>query len=470
MHKDNKDKTLDLLFAEARQEKAPVESKKIQNLLQHKNPSKSVQFFKPKTIFMTASVLVTFSLLLYFSNPEKEQATVSTKINEKANHETVIKLFEDKNILSENSTKPVSKSARLPVAKQNNADFPYSDTSKNASLYQANDSLLKSLITNQTLTNNQPEANDLQSVTPTPTQVIELPEEILNKLNITFSRNGICVGVKGETIYTCYDMKGSMTIFPNKFFKGKLVKQEDGSVRVDVNPEFTANRDSLGRLQPMLITDDGGKHWRSMHFSDKTAKEMVELYPELDNMPTTKEQTEIRINLQWKYINSKLNTLVPVLVKMPKPYRKKRQPRKNEMSQDVIMWFEPTNEFLAVLSDTLRKIIVSEISENQTTNTSALHIENITVNEEVNSFKLSVYPNPVIDKATINFQLEKDKKVNIALHDISGKLVTIFVRNELKSRGNNSIEIDLKDLIQGVYILSIETADGNILTQRVIKQ
>ncbi|MGZ8508653.1 MAG: T9SS type A sorting domain-containing protein, partial [Bacteroidia bacterium] len=146
-------------------------------------------------------------------------------------------------------------------------------------------------------------------------------------------------------------------------------------------------------------------------------------------------------------------------------YRKNRQPKKDEWRQDVIMWFQPTEAFLAVLSDTLRTRIMQENPILSNTN-----LDTKKKPSQLKNIELSIYPNPVIDIATINYHLDKDKKVNIALHDISGKLVKVFVRNETRNAGKNSLEIDLKDLIQGVYILSIETADGNILTQRVIKQ
>jgi hypothetical protein len=60
--------------------------------------------------------------------------------------------------------------------------------------------------------------------------------------------------------------------------------------------------------------------------------------------------------------------------------------------------------------------------------------------------------------------------VSIAMHDISGKLIKVYAKGETRNAGENRLTIDVKDLVPGMYLISIQTEDGNIFTQRLIKQ
>ncbi|MBO4654581.1 MAG: T9SS type A sorting domain-containing protein [Bacteroidales bacterium] len=78
--------------------------------------------------------------------------------------------------------------------------------------------------------------------------------------------------------------------------------------------------------------------------------------------------------------------------------------------------------------------------------------------EEHGNSELSVFPNPVKDVVTINF----DKAVSqIEVYDVYGKLVKTF------TTVNNSVNVS--DLASGVYMLNMQTEDG-VIVRKIVKE
>lgn len=75
--------------------------------------------------------------------------------------------------------------------------------------------------------------------------------------------------------------------------------------------------------------------------------------------------------------------------------------------------------------------------------------------------KLLLYPNPATQKATIEY----DEPIqNILITSIDGR--TIFS----KTLDTNSYEINLSNYKSGMYIVTIQTNNGNIYTSKLIKE
>jgi hypothetical protein len=84
--------------------------------------------------------------------------------------------------------------------------------------------------------------------------------------------------------------------------------------------------------------------------------------------------------------------------------------------------------------------------------------------------QLSVYPNPFISNATIEYQLPEEGNVMIALFDQAGRQV-MELNNTNQAAGANQVKIDGSDLIPGIYHYSVEF-NGNtqeVLTGTIIK-
>ena len=72
----------------------------------------------------------------------------------------------------------------------------------------------------------------------------------------------------------------------------------------------------------------------------------------------------------------------------------------------------------------------------------------------------NVFPNPVQDKLFINIVAGNDSKLVIKLFDSNGALVKI--QNESLLKGNNQIGVDMKNLISGIYHLSVSWNNGQM--------
>ena len=80
----------------------------------------------------------------------------------------------------------------------------------------------------------------------------------------------------------------------------------------------------------------------------------------------------------------------------------------------------------------------------------------------------SFFPNPVIDKATLELILEKESRVYISISDISGKI--FFSKNSHLPKGVSDIQLDFSNYSNGIYTILIQEETGRKQTIRFIKQ
>lgn len=69
---------------------------------------------------------------------------------------------------------------------------------------------------------------------------------------------------------------------------------------------------------------------------------------------------------------------------------------------------------------------------------------------------INIYPNPIMDKATINFELTYTSSVNISIVDATGKEV-MTILNENQFAGKHSVEFNTFALARGLYFATIIT-------------
>ena len=83
----------------------------------------------------------------------------------------------------------------------------------------------------------------------------------------------------------------------------------------------------------------------------------------------------------------------------------------------------------------------------------------VSVEEEPNPNIPVIYPNPSTNSVTFEFILPISGITKIQLYDLSGRVVK-NVGNEFLDAGNHNYEIDISDLPNGQYNLTIETSTG----------
>lgn len=98
--------------------------------------------------------------------------------------------------------------------------------------------------------------------------------------------------------------------------------------------------------------------------------------------------------------------------------------------------------------------------------TSYSPITSVTRNSERNSQFLGASPVPTRDVVNLNVYSSGDDNITITLTDISGK--RLFVDNRAISSGDHQLPLDLSDMTNGIYMVTI-TSDFIQQTHRVIK-
>ena len=74
---------------------------------------------------------------------------------------------------------------------------------------------------------------------------------------------------------------------------------------------------------------------------------------------------------------------------------------------------------------------------------------------------INVYPNPVSSRATLVYELSKDENTTITLANYQGVVVRTFGSETKAIAGRHTVGIDVSDLPDGMYILSVTTLAGS---------
>jgi hypothetical protein len=85
----------------------------------------------------------------------------------------------------------------------------------------------------------------------------------------------------------------------------------------------------------------------------------------------------------------------------------------------------------------------------------------------ITSSDVSVFPNPVNDYFTVNFEVEQPSHLNIALFDIQGRQVELLFDGQTIS-GNQKFSFNKASLPAGVYSLIIRGESGNLVTRKIV--
>ena len=82
------------------------------------------------------------------------------------------------------------------------------------------------------------------------------------------------------------------------------------------------------------------------------------------------------------------------------------------------------------------------------------------------NFDLKFYPNPSKDKGFIDLNIENASVLSLNLYDLNGRLVKNYFNKKNMIAGKQTLELDLKDVNEGIYLLILR--GGNIEVKRKI--
>jgi hypothetical protein len=91
---------------------------------------------------------------------------------------------------------------------------------------------------------------------------------------------------------------------------------------------------------------------------------------------------------------------------------------------------------------------------------------NVVAKAQNNTF--SAYPNPANSTLNLSFENQSQSPVRLLLSNTLG--VVVLENKEINLDSNQKTSIDLSLLPEGIYILQVQYADGNIATQKIAVQ
>ena len=104
--------------------------------------------------------------------------------------------------------------------------------------------------------------------------------------------------------------------------------------------------------------------------------------------------------------------------------------------------------------------------------TTSLTVQESTVgiNEIVKSFdNLDIYPNPLVDRINITYNVNKSSFVKANIFSYDGKIVANLI-NEYHAAGNYKKSFSLPEqMMNGLYFVRIEDGDNNVVTRKLFK-
>jgi len=153
----------------------------------------------------------------------------------------------------------------------------------------------------------------------------------------------------------------------------------------------------------------------------------------------------------------------------------------NNSFTDVFLWFVPNTFLKERLSKSSRERIdheqrvISQIRSSSVSQAKACEtleqpsVLGICGISENSLSTLAISPQPVSDEATIRFESSVDGAADIALYDMNGVLQNIQIPRATITRGMNAVQINLRSLPSGVYVIRVEGAAGSLST-RLLKR
>ena len=80
-------------------------------------------------------------------------------------------------------------------------------------------------------------------------------------------------------------------------------------------------------------------------------------------------------------------------------------------------------------------------------------VENTT--NSTNALEMSIYPNPVVSEATINFNVEATASVSYQIYDLTGRMVQNATLGNY-NQGSHSVNFNVNGLSTGTYIVKVQ--------------
>ncbi len=253
---------------------------------------------------------------------------------------------------------------------------------------------------------------------------------------------------------------------------------------------------------PALTTDDRGEVRLISYNSDKIDSALAREAAALPFGTQARFRLERKLSEEARLATMKeINTFVPVKVSTGRTYTA-HDSALGFTRPDMIFWYEPTPQLLALLPDTLHVELTTELARVDSTmhkvDSSLAAIDSPSVSIDPNNsdnqkvpplsvnadsisrafFDISrsingaiaaslVYPNPANGEFTIQYTLNDARTVNITMHDINGKQIR-NLGEQSSPKGTWSLQAQASGISPGIYLIALTTDKGEQAVQRII--
>ncbi len=226
---------------------------------------------------------------------------------------------------------------------------------------------------------------------------------------------------------------------------------------------FTPNNKDMSQSKVIEVRGTG---------ANRTTTERLATQEEIDDFLQSEQKHQTaphKITSQ----NIQAEKWIAILVKSDKP----QDNTGKHWRTNYVLWYEPTPEVLAALPERYRKDIKQEllIAAGVSVNAAATahpH-EGFIGLWQTKSGAItasSVYPNPVANGAvTVSYTLSSPRTVTITLRSITGAIISQLASHSQQA-GTWTEEYKTGNIRPGMYIISIETDNGEYSVQRLIAE
>ncbi|MGB0429026.1 MAG: T9SS type A sorting domain-containing protein [Bacteroidia bacterium] len=282
-----------------------------------------------------------------------------------------------------------------------------------------------------------------------------------NKYKYTFHQDGATFTIHSSNISNPESLGG---------------KNNEHSIIVNFTGPVSFTKDT-NVFRPKYITDDLAQVWRTA-----SSPEGVDI----------KTPNRIAIIDSLIKVDITKNYLIPVLVKTGANYTVLDKTL-GRFRPDCIFWYEPTEEFLRHLPDSIANGIRAEIEhmvytelvykakadgklaekvalekskiENKATEQCTYFEACMDQTLAVSDFK--IYPNPVKELLFVNVESSESCQGELIITDIKGRQLA-NTKIEI-TKGTNSYSIPVNELNEGIFLITLSTNKGDLKMQRLIK-
>lgn len=312
--------------------------------------------------------------------------------------------------------------------------------------------------------------------------LLEVPEETLKQLGISVENKTVVYREPGiesrfgkkELVSVAQKDSGRKLSWTTSAAMYMNEDKEMGTMTFTLSEKRTVHYigKCQGQVSPKFVTDDLAQVWKMGEITKAFKRDM----------PFTGHNNYVDSMVA---ANTKNSYLIPILVRSGGKYSRKDE-KLGHQRPDCIFWYEPSDSFFNLLPRDLGQALKTEITigskeqdlevpftiapsdtDTGVSQTPCQYFE-VCKTQRLAIENHAVFPNPTTDQLNVTIKSLEDCEGTISITSISGKMIaqTPIVLEEGLSQ---QFSFSLKGIQGGIYLVNVQTDQGDQISQRIIK-